>query len=58
MSSQAKDSTAVPSLLQRLWPWLIELWIAYVLVTFFVVRIIGSGMVQRFLTLVRLRLAR
>jgi hypothetical protein len=58
MSGQAKDSTAMPSLIQRLWPWLIELWIAYVLVTFFIVRIIGSGMVQRFLALVRLRLAR
>jgi hypothetical protein len=58
MSSQAKDSAVVPSLLQRLWPWLIELWIAYVLVTFFIVRIIGSGTVQRFLALVRLRLAR
>lgn len=58
MSSELEDPTATPSFLQRLWPWLIEAWIAYVLVTFFIVRILGSGLVHRLLTLLRLRLAR
>jgi hypothetical protein len=58
MSSEVEDRTTTPSFLHRLWPWLIELWIAYVLVAFFIIRIIGSGLVQRLLTLVRLRLAR
>jgi hypothetical protein len=34
MSGEAEDPTAAQSFLQRLRPWLIELWIAYVLVTF------------------------
>lgn len=58
MSNEAGNPTTEPSLLQRLWPWLIELWIAYVLVAFFIIRILGSGLVQRLLTLLRLRLAR
>jgi len=58
MTTEAKDPTTAPSLLQRLWPWLIELWIAYVLVSFFIIRILGSGLVQRLVTLLRLRLAR
>jgi hypothetical protein len=58
MSSEVGARTTAPSFLRRLWPWLIELWIAYVLVTFFIVRILGSGLVQRLLTLLRLRLAR
>jgi hypothetical protein len=58
MSNKAGNPTTAPSFRQRLWPWLIELWIAYVLVAFFIVRILGSGLVQRLLTLLRLRLAR
>lgn len=58
MSSEVKQPTTAPSLFQRLWPWLIELWIAYVLIAFFIIRILGSGLVQRLLTLLRLRLAR
>ena len=58
MSSEPENPTRTPSFLQRLWPWLIELWIAYVLVAFFIIRILGSGLVQRLLTLLRLRLAR
>ena len=58
MSSEVGDRTTAPSFLRRLWPRLIELWIAYVLVAFFIIRILGSGLVQRLLTLLRLRLAR
>jgi len=58
MSSEVETRTTAPSFLQRLWPRLIELWIAYVLVAFFIIRILGSGLVQRLLTLLRLRLAR
>jgi len=58
MSSEVECNTTAPSFLRRLWPWLIELWIAYVLVAFFIIRILGSGLVQRLLTLLRLRLAR
>lgn len=58
MNNETGNPTTAPSLLQRIWPWLIELWIAYVLVAFFIVRILGSGLVQRLLTLLRLRLAR
>jgi hypothetical protein len=58
MNGTAEASTTSRSFLQRLWPWLIELWIAYVLVSFFVIRILGSGLFQRVLALLRLRLAR
>jgi hypothetical protein len=58
MSREVKHPAIAPSLFQRLWPWLIELWIAYVLVAFFIIRILGSGLVQRLFTLLRLRLAR
>jgi hypothetical protein len=33
-----------------MYPWLIEFWIASVLVGFFVVRILGSGLGQRVLS--------
>jgi hypothetical protein len=36
-------------LLRTLWPWLIALWIATVLVTFFIVRILGSNTGKRIL---------
>jgi hypothetical protein len=36
--------------LEKLFPWLIELWIAAVLLGFFVVRILGSGLGQRLLS--------
>jgi hypothetical protein len=39
----------LPALLQTLWPRLIELWLAAVLVTFFIVRILGSSFGQRIL---------
>jgi hypothetical protein len=58
MNSAAKASTSGPPFLQRRWPWLIELWMAYVLVSFFIIRILGSGLVQRLLALLRLRPAR
>lgn len=57
MTSEVEDPTT-SSFLQRLRPWLIESWIAYVLATFFVIRILDSGLVQRLLALLRLRLAR
>jgi hypothetical protein len=58
MSNEAGTPTATPSFFQRLWPRLIELWVAYVLISFFIIRILGSGLVQRLLSLLRLRLAR
>jgi len=58
MNGAAEAPTTARSFFQRLWPLLIELWIAYVLVAFFVIRILGSGLFQRLLTLLRLRLAR
>jgi hypothetical protein len=58
MNSAAEAPTTGRSFLQRLWPWLIELWIAYVVVSFFIIRILGSGLFQRLLTILRLRLAR
>jgi hypothetical protein len=44
------------SLFRRLYSIFIELWIASVLLIFFVVRILGSNMGQRLLTLARHRL--
>jgi hypothetical protein len=41
------------TLLKTLWPWLIEVWISGVLVTFFVVRILGSNTSQRVLDALR-----
>jgi len=58
MNGAAEAPITARSFLQRLWPWLIELWIAYVLVSFFVIRILGSGLFQRLLTVLRLRLGR
>jgi hypothetical protein len=58
MNSETQAPIASRSFLQQLWPWLIELWIVYVLVSFFVIRILGSGLVHRLLTLLRLRLVR
>ena len=57
MNDEEKDPRTVSSFLHRLYPWLIELWIAYVLFAFLLIRVLGSGTVQRLLTLVRLRLA-
>jgi hypothetical protein len=42
---------------RRLYPILIELWIALVLVVFFVVRIVGSNVGHRILTFIKHRLA-
>jgi hypothetical protein len=58
MNSGTQAPIASRSFLQQLWPWLIELWIAYVLLSFFIIRILGSGLIQRLLTVLRLRLAR
>jgi hypothetical protein len=41
----------MPSLFRRFYPWLIELWVAFVLLAFFVVRILGSSVGQRILAL-------
>lgn len=41
----------------RLWPWLIQLWIASVLFTFFVVRVFGSTFGQRVLSFMGLKQA-
>ncbi len=57
MNSEPNDQATDPSLLQRVWPWLIEIWISYVLVAFFIIRILGSGLVQRLFILLRHRLA-
>ncbi len=38
-----------------LYPWLIELWIASVLLVFFIIRVLGSGMGRRALSLLGLR---
>jgi hypothetical protein len=46
----------MPSWFRRFFPWLIELWVASVLLAFFVVRILGSSLGQRLLALARLRL--
>jgi len=45
------------SLLRRLYPVFIELWIAFVLIAFFVVRILGSNLGHRLLALIKHRLA-
>lgn len=58
MNGATETPITARSFLQRLWPLLIELWIAYVLVSFFIIRILGSGLFQRLLTLLRLQLAR
>lgn len=44
----------MPSWFRRLYPWLIELWIASVLFVFFLVRVLGSSVGQRLLALLRL----
>jgi len=41
--------------LRRLYPWLIELWIASILLVFFIIRVLGSGMGQRVLSVLGLR---
>jgi hypothetical protein len=38
------------SFLEKIYPWLIEFWMAAVLLGFFVVRILGSGLGQRVLS--------
>ncbi len=42
-----------PAIPYRLYSWLIELWIAAVLFVFFIIRVLGSGMGQRALSLLR-----
>jgi hypothetical protein len=39
------------SILHRVYPWFIELWIVSVLIVFFLVRILGSSIGQRILAL-------
>lgn len=58
MSAEAKPPDTESPLLRRAYSWLMTVWIAYVLAAFFVIRILGSGMAQRFVALVRLRLSR
>lgn len=38
---------------RRLYPVFIELWIAFVLVAFFVIRILGSSMGQRLVSIIK-----
>lgn len=37
----------VPTFLARIWPFLIELWVAAILVTFFFIRVLGSQTAHR-----------
>ena len=43
---------------RRLQPWLMGLWITFVLSAFFIIRILGSSTGQRLLNMARLRLNR
>lgn len=40
---------------RRAYSWLTTIWIGYVLIAFFVIRILGSGLVQRLISHIRLR---
>jgi len=46
------------SALQRPYSWLMVLWMSYVLITFFVIRILGSSVVHRLLSLLKPHLLR
>lgn len=49
MQGSGDNREGVRPVLRAMWPRLIELWIALVLLTFFVVRVLGSGSWQRIL---------
>ena len=57
MSLKTEDNNPIlsPTILHRLYPWLIELWIASILLVFFIIRVLGSGMGQRVLSALGLR---
>ena len=49
MDATNKNSDSSARLLRWLPSWLMDLWTAFVLLTFFVIRILGSGTAQRLL---------
>jgi hypothetical protein len=50
MTANSQTPRSESTLLHRIYPWLIELWIASVLVGFFVVRVLGSSLGHRVLS--------
>jgi hypothetical protein len=49
------DGAKTQKALQRAYPWLTTIWIGFVLVAFFVIRILGSGLAHRLLSHFKLR---
>ena len=55
MSDEGKTREFRSPALQRAYSWLVTIWIGYVLIAFFVIRILGSGLVQQVISHFRLR---
>ena len=49
---------ASPQGLERAYSWLAPIWLFYVLAAFFTIRILGSGMAQRFISLAKVKFGR
>jgi hypothetical protein len=47
--SDVKSDFRAPAILSAIWPRLIEAWMVVLLLAFFVIRILGSSVGQRFL---------
>jgi hypothetical protein len=57
MTPNSQTLSTQSSLLHRLYPWLINLWIASVLIGFFVVRVLGSSLGHRVLSVLGIHAA-
>ena len=49
MARTEEDRRKESGLAHRIWPWIVNLWIFCMIVTFFIVRVFGSHLAQRIL---------